>query len=99
MTGEMRDDVELSSWLLCAPLNRVIRQYPELLCLPLYWTQRQWLIRQVQILHLAHNAECQSTINLKPITRIRLPKLPVSRVRQCIDQLNCSLWFRWPDQR
>lgn len=95
----MRDDVELSSWLLDAPLNTVIRQHPKLFCLPLYWTQRQWSILRVQILHYAHNAECQSTINLKPIARICLPKLPVHRVRQCIDQLSCSIWFRWPDQK
>ncbi|KAI1110110.1 hypothetical protein F5Y14DRAFT_444199 [Nemania sp. NC0429] len=88
MAEEVRDDVELSSLLLCASLNRVICQHPKLFCLPLYWTQRQWSILRVQILHDAYNAERQSGINL------RLPKFPVYRVRQCIGQLNCSLWFR-----
>ncbi|KAI1131163.1 hypothetical protein F5Y10DRAFT_233973 [Nemania abortiva] len=88
MTEEVSNDVELSSWLLCAPLNRAIRQHPGLFCSPLYWTQRQWSILRVQLLH-AHDAERRSTINSKPFASIRVPEISIS-VRRYVNQLECS---------
>ncbi|KAI0103680.1 hypothetical protein GGR51DRAFT_524048 [Nemania sp. FL0031] len=98
MTGEVRENVELSNCLLCASLNRVICRHSERFCLPLCWTQRQWSILRIQILHTP-DAEWQSAINPKPIARIKIPTLPAERVRQWIHQLNCSLWFRWSEQK